>query len=769
MSILGNRVRRVEDPRLLTAGGTYAADVVDDLLSGAAHVAYVRSTIAHASITGIDTSEAQAAPGVVAVLTHADLDLPAPEPAMPFYNPAMTRPLLAADRVRFAGEPVAVVVADSPAEAEDAAELVIVDYDELEPVTDPVAAAAEGSPLLFPEAGTNVAFDIAAMGAPAVDADGFFDDCEVVVELAIRNQRVAGAPLEVRSAAAGWADDGRLHLWTSTQTPQQVRDVVVGGLGLEPGSVRVIAPDVGGGFGPKIGAYPEEVLLGWLARRVGRPVRWTETRTENMLAMGQGRDQLQTVTIGGSRDGRVQAYSIEVVHDCGAYPALGAFLPFLTHVMALGVYDIAKVRTSGRSVVTNKVSTVAYRGAGRPEATAAIERAMDRFAAEIDMDPADVRARNLIGADLDDETTAFPATTPTGATYDIGAYGASLDLLRRSAGYDDLRAEQTERRQRGDTRQLGLGLGVYVEVTAGPTAGEEQGKVEIEADGSATVYTGTSPHGQGHATAWAMIASEELGIPMDRVRVVHGDTDLVPVGVGTFGSRSLQLGGSAVWQASQVVIEKAKTLTALLLEANVDDVELDKAAGRFQVVGTPSQGRDWAELAQASTTSGGLSADEAFKSESPTYPFGAHLAVVEVDTETGHVELTRFIAVDDAGKILNPLLAEGQRHGGIAQGVAQALLEEVIYDEFGNPQTTNFADYAFVTAAELPTFELVPMETPTPMNPLGAKGIGESGTIGSTPAVHNAVVDALTHLGVRHVDMPTTPERVWRALADASS
>ncbi|MBO0731915.1 MAG: molybdopterin-dependent oxidoreductase, partial [Acidimicrobiaceae bacterium] len=429
----------------------------------------------------------------------------------------------------------------------------------------------------------------------------------------------------------------------------------------------------------------------------------------------------------------------------------------LTRVMAPGTYDIPKLQFSARAVVTNTNPLVAYRGAGRPEATAAIERAMDLFAAEIGMDPAEVRRRNLVADDK------FPYTTAAGTTYDIGAYSRALDLVLEAAGYDELRAEQARRRQAGDRLLLGIGLSCYVEITNGAGPPGEFAAVEVLRDGKARVYTGTSPHGQGHATAWTQLASAQLGIPMEDIEFVANDTDLVRSGGGTMGSRSLQSGGLAVHEASVELVNQARRLAAELLEASADDVVLDRVNGRFHVAGTPTVGRSWAEIADAAAPRGGLRVDLDSAPPGPTFPFGAHVAVVEVDTEIGAVRLTRLVAVDDAGTIINPLLAEGQRHGGLAQGAAQALLEEFRYDEDGNPLTASLADYAMVSATELPSFELVPMTTPTPINVLGAKGIGESGTIGSTPAVQNAVIDAVAHLGVRHVDMPTTPERVWRA------
>jgi carbon-monoxide dehydrogenase large subunit len=753
MSILGNRVLRKEDPKFLTVGGTYVDDLRDERLDGAAYVTFVRSTVAHARITGIDTSEAAAAPGVIAVLTAADVDIPDAPPSIPLLNMAMTRPHLARDTVRFVGEPVAVVVTEERYQGEDAAELVMIDYDPLPAVIDLEAAAGDAT-VLHEAAGTNIAFQIPSPNDPTL-----FDGCDVVVgPIKVKNQKLAGCPLEVRSAAAAW-DGKRITYWLASQAPQQNRDTLQAALGMEPGSVHVITPDVGGGFGPKIGGYPEEVLTAWLAKHLNRPMRWCESRTENMLAMGHGRAQDQVITIGGTRDGKVLAYKLDVTGDAGAYPSLGGILPWLTQMMASGVYDIPKIEYGCKTVTTNTMSTVAYRGAGRPEATAAVERAMDVFAAEIAMDPAEVRRVNLIAED------AFPFTTKTGTTYDIGDYERALDLALEAADYKSLRVEQERRRERGDVSQLGIGVSIYVEVTAGPTASAEDAKVEVLPDGSAKVYTGTSPHGQGHVTAWSMIASDQLGIPMDKIDVIHGDTDLVPVGVGTFGSRSLQLGGTAVHEASGQVVDLARRTAADLLEANVDDVVLDKVDGTFHVAGTPAVAKTWGEVAAA--TDGGLQAATTFTASSPTYPFGAHVAVVEVDTETGKVTLTRVVTCDDAGRILNPLLVEGQRHGGIAQGAAQALCEEMLYDDDGNPTTSTFADYTIISAAELPSFELVSMETPTPVNPLGAKGIGESGTIGSTPAVQSAVVDALSHLGIRHVDMPATPQRVWAAIQAA--
>ena len=761
MSILGNRVLRKEDPKFLTSGGEYVDDVSVALaLEGALHATYVRSTMPHARIAAIDVSEAAAAPGVVAVLTGADVagELGWFPHDMDALNQEMRRPWLATDVVRYVGEPVAVIVSTTRAGGEDASELVFVDYEPLPVLVDAEAALVEGAPVLHGEAGTNVAFHI-HKGRRTAD----FDGCDVVVRQRIVNQRVAPCPLEVRAAAARWEPgSGRLTHWASTQGPHSVRDQLARVYGLEGAEVRVISPDVGGGFGAKGSSYPEELLLAFLARRVGAPVTWVETRTESMLNLGHGRGQVQDVEIGGTRDGRVLAYRMRVVQDAGAYPRMGAVLPFMTRMMLTGCYAIGSAEFTADAAVTNTTPTVAYRGAGRPEAAAAVERAVDMFAAEIGMDPAEVRRVNLVAADR------FPFETPMGTTYDCGDYHKALDAVLDAAGYAELRAEQARRRSvGGDGAQplLGIGLSCYVEVTGGGPS-QEYAAIDARPDGSLLARTGTSPHGQGHVTAWAMLISERTGVPIERIDVVHGDTDVVPQGGVTGGSRSLQVGGVAMHEAAGELVEEARRRAADLLEAAVEDVVLDAAAGAFHVAGTPAVARSWEELV---TGSGEFGVEHVFQSQGATFPSGAHLAVVEVDPDTGKVTLVRFVAADDAGRILNPLLAAGQVHGGVAQGIAQALLEEMVYDADGNPLTSTLADYAFISACELPSFERIVVETPTPLNELGAKGIGESGTIGATPAVQNAVVDALSHLGVRHVDIPCTPERVWRAIQGATA
>jgi len=755
MSILGNRVLRREDPKFLTVGGTYVADLD---LPGSVHLTFVRSSMAHAKIVSLDTSQAKAMPGVIGVYTNDDLGMANFPTIMGMTNAAMTPPMLASGTVRFVGEPIVAIVAETRESAADAAEWVIVEYEPLTVVIDPVEARKDNV-LLFPDAGTNTAFTLDFGGDETL-----FNDCEVVVELSLANQRVAPCPLEGRSAAAHMTEDGRLEFSSATQAPHGVRDALVTFLGLEPDKVHVVTPDVGGGFGAKASVYREDIVVGWCAQRLGRPVRWTETRSESMLGLGHGRAQVQHVRIGGTREGLVQAYRLEILQDSGAYPAFGAVLPFMTRIMTSGPYKIPKAECASVSVVTNSTPTTAYRGAGRPEATAAIERIMDLFAREIGMDPAEARRRNLIGKD------EFPYTTPVETVYDVGDYHQALDLALEVAGYEDLRAEQARRRAAGDVRQMGIGVSCYVEITNGLPDGEF-GAVEVRPDGKVVVRTGTSPHGQGHVTAWSMLVAEQLGVPLEDIEVIYGDTDIVPRGAGTIGSRSLQIGGAAVNQAAVDVVEKAKDLAADLFEADRGDVVLDKASGSFHVVGSPAVSHSWADLAKAAVAKDGnpLFAEVDLASPGPTFPFGTHISVVEVDTETGKVTLLRHIAVDDAGRIVNPLLAEGQVHGGIAQGVAQALLEEVVYDLDGNPLTSTFADYSIISAAELPSYETRFTETPTPINALGAKGIGESGTIGSAPAVHNAVCDAVAHLGVRHVDMPTTPIRVWNAINEAAS
>ncbi|HEY4410012.1 MAG TPA: xanthine dehydrogenase family protein molybdopterin-binding subunit [Acidimicrobiia bacterium] len=747
-SILGHPVQRLEDGPILAGAARYVADLD---LPGVLAAVFVRSTMAHARIGSVETGEAAKMPGVVGVYTADDLDLPdiAPFAMAP---PAMGRPPLARDTVRHVGEPIVLVVAETPEQAADAAGEVVVDYDPLPAVADAEAALADGAPVLFPDHGSNLVVEFDFGRTPDV-----FEGAERIVTARIRNQRLAPVPLEVNGAAAVPDGDGRLTLWVSNQHPFGVRDPLAGTLGLPAENIRVVCPMVGGGFGAKIGLYPEYAVLAAAALRLGRPARWVETRSESMTALVHGRAQIQDIEIGARADGTIVGLRGHLIADVGAYPGIGAFLPSLTRMMAAGVYAIPKIDVRASVAVTNTTAVGAYRGAGRPEAAALVERAVDMVAAELGLDPVEVRRKNLI------PRFEEPHTTVVGATYDVGDYTAALDEVLRRAGYDDLRAEQRRRREAGDRLALGIGVSVYVEVTgAGPVP--EFGSVEVHDDGTVTAQTGTSPHGQGHETAFAQIISATIGVPMEKVKLLHSDTAAVPEGQGTYGSRSLQLGGSSILLAAETVLTMARERAATLLEASPDDVVLFDD-GRFGVAGTPARSLGWEELAAGGD--GPLRAEAKHPQAGQTYPFGAHVVVVEVDTETGGVKLQRVVAVDDCGRVLNPLLAEGQVHGGLAQGIAQALFEEMAYDADGTPLTATLADYLVPSAAELPSYETAHTETPTPLNPLGAKGIGESGTIGSTPAVQNAIVDAVAHLGVRHIDMPCSPERVWRAIRNA--
>ena len=756
-SILGNSVLRREDPAILEGAVEYFDDVA---IGGLTHIVFVRSTIAHATLESIDIADAQTMPGVLAVYTAKNFPMDAIQ-GFVMLPPALNRPPLATDRVRFVGDIVAAVVAETRAQAVDAAELVIVDYDPLPVVIDAERALDDDAPLLFEAHGSNLAIAFERGEDPDVLAGA-----DVVVSERFVNQRLAAVPMEPNGILVTHVDDGLL-VRVPTQAPNSVHGSIAAAAGLPPEKVRIIAPAVGGGFGPKMDMYVEYAIAVKAAQALDRPVKWTETRSENMVAMSHGRAQIQYVEMGLKRDGTIVGLRAKVFQDSGAYPAMGAFLAYFTHLLAQGVYAIPQVELNSWSAATNTTTTAAYRGAGRPEATAMLERIIDIAADELDIDPVEIRKRNLIPPE------AFPLTTVTGANYDVGEYAKVLDEVCRVAGYTELRAEQAARRASGDVKQLGIGVSTYVEVTAGGLF-QEYGAIEINPDGSATATVGTSAHGQGHETSFSMIVQELLGIPMDQVTIVQSDTGLVPRGQGTMGSRSLQIGGSALYKASEEVLAKAKTLAAHLLEANVDDIVLMEGSG-LGVAGVPASALSWPELAAAAKDPAklpegmepALAIALDFNQGEASYPFGAHIAVVEVDTETGRVEHIRHVAVDDCGRILNPMLVAGQQHGGIAQGAAQALWEGIAYDADGNPLTANLMDYAIPSAAELPSFEASNTETPTPLNPLGAKGIGESGTIGSTPAVHNAVIDAVSHLGVRHIDMPLSAQRVWTAIQNA--
>jgi carbon-monoxide dehydrogenase large subunit len=643
---------------------------------------------------------------------------------------------------------VAVAVAEGRGEAVDAAAAVMVDYEALPALVDSTTALNPGAIQVPADQDDNLAFDF------DLGEEGALDGADVVVRARFVNQRLAAVPIETNAVVAEPDGDGGIRVWTSTQVPFGVRTQIAAALGLSEEKVRVIAGDVGGGFGAKLMTYPEQSVIAALAMKLGRPVRWFEYRTENMVAMTHGRGHIQNVALGATADGKLVGLEAEVIADAGAYAGLAPPQLVYTVLLASSVYAIPRIRYSAKCVYTNTAVMSSYRGAGRPEAIALIERAMDILAVELKMDPAELRRRNLIGG-------PFPYTTVTGLTYDTGDYAKALDLALAAAGYDELRRDQKLRRERGDRVQLGIGLSTYVEMTAVLTT-TEFGAARAEADGSIVLTAGTTASGQGHETAYAQLTARVLGVPMDRIRVVQSDTGLVARGSGTSGSRSLQVGGSAVRAACVLLVDKAKREAARRLEASPEDI-VQLPDGRFGVKGVPATALSWADLAADAV----LVAETDFEQDDQTFPFGCHVAVVEVDVETGAARLVRHIAVDDCGTVLNQMLVEGQIHGGVAQGVAQALYEEFVYDAEGNPLTTSLTDYAIPTIGEIPLIETVSMETPTLLNPLGAKGVGESGTIGSTPAVQNAVIDAVSNLGVRHIDMPAHPMRVWEAIRAA--
>ncbi len=754
-SILGTRVLRTEDPELLTGSRQYVADLP---LSNRLHAVFVRSDVAHGVLNAVHIDDAAAMPGVVAIWRAEELDV-APHHGFVGAGDDFLRPPLATDRVRWVGEPIAVVFAETVARGEDAAQAVWADIDTLPAVIDPEAALSSGAEIIFPARGNNLA--AVESGDPPLDLESRSD---VVVRGRYLNQRLAVAPMEPDCCAAAPGPDGRLIFWPSNQFPHGVHAMLAKALGMSRKEIHVITPQVGGGFGGKAGLHHEYTVVAAGARRLGRPVVWVPSRSEDMVALPHSRGQIQYAELGCTTDGTFTGLRVHLVGDAGAYPTVGAFLPGGTRRMSHGTYTFPAIEFDVAVAVTNTTPMGAYRGAGRPEATALLERLVDHASHELGIDPIELRKKNLLGNDV------FPFTTITGNVYDTGDYSIPLETAAAAAGYRELRADQAARRERGDRLQLGIGVASYVEITAGGGS-SEFGAVEVHDDGTATVYAGTAAHGQGHQTSFAMIVSDQTGIAVDRIRLVDGDTDRVRQGGGTGGSRSLQLGGSAVSRATEALVDKAKEAAARILEADAADIVVDRSAGTVGVAGVPASALTWADLAAdaASHDDGPFMADAIFDQGDATFPFGAHIAVVEVDMETGESRLIRHIAVDDCGTVLNPLLVEGQQHGGIGSGIGQALYEEVRFDGDGNPNTANFADYGVPSAAEMPSFETHSTETPTPLNPLGAKGIGEAATIGSTPAIQNAVIDAVSHLGVLHIDLPCTPERVWRAIRAASA
>lgn len=769
---VGDRVLRREDARLVTGETRWTSNLTP---ADAVHAVVVRSPLGHARLTRIDTSAAAAAEGVVAVFTSADLpEGHRTEPVLYPTDPHPARALLATDVVRFAGEPVAVVLAESEAAAWDAAELVDVDYEPLPVVSDGLSAVAEGAPLVHEALGTNVVTELSKSRGDDVDAaleearrDG------VVLQRRFTLARVMSGAMEPRSVLAAPDPDveGGFVLHTSTQTPHLVKHLLTVSTGIPAERIRVIAPDVGGGFGGKLGSYAEEHLCLLMAQQLGRPVAWMATRSEDSATTVHGRVLVQDVTLAATKDGRITALDVDILGEAGAYlSAIGPGSALGAWAMYPGIYLVPAYRFHGRAVLTNGAPVGAYRGAGRPEATFAIERIVDELATELGLDPVEVRRRNW--------ATEFPFTNGAGLTYDIGDYAAATDKALTAAGYDELREEQRKRREAGDPVQLGIGLSTYVEVCGGgikpsPDA-RETAEVRLTREGGAEVVTGTSPFGTGHETSWAQIVSDVLGVPFEDVKVVHGDTALAPHGFDSYGSRSLIVGGAAVHAAAVEVRDKARELAARLLECDPGDVELvTDGGGRFQVRGT-SAGVSLAQVAEASYAADapadvepGLGCLRDSNLRTQTFPHGTHIAVAEVDTETGHVRLRSYIGVDDVGTVVNPVVVEGQQHGGIAQGIAQALYEEASYDEDGNLLGVALADYGMPAAPDLPPFVVDRTATPATSNELGSKGAGETGAIGAPPAVVNAVLDAVRHLGVRELQVPMTPQRVWRALQEA--
>jgi carbon-monoxide dehydrogenase large subunit len=754
VTIHGASVKRIEDPRLIRGEGTYLGNRT---VEGELWMLPVRSDVPHALVTSIDTEVAADMPGVVAIFTSADFEghlMPIDAPK----QPEGTRRPLISDRARFVGDIVAVVVAESPQQARDAADAVWPEFETLDAVVDVEAAFEAAAPILFPELGTNVIY---RRGEPI---EGLHSEADVVVGSRIVHQRVAAVPLEPNNALSIPRPDGGVDVWAGTQQVSGHRNAISTALGIDRDLIHVKVPDMGGGFGAKIYCYPEQALTAAIALRLGRPVRWQETRSENLKAMTHGRAQIHDVEVGATRDGRITSLRVLATQDAGAYPVYGAYMPNFTQRMASGPYDIPLIEFRWRSAVTNTTPVHAYRGAGRPEATVDLERVIDMLAAELDLDPADVRRRNFIRPEQ------FPYTTATDELYDSGDYEAALDRALELIDYRSVRTDQRRRRDTGEQHQIGIGIGSYVEVTA-PGGRKDWGRVEVAETGQVTIYSGASSHGHSHETTFSQIVAGVLKVPVEDVAFVQGDTDVIVRGGGTMGSRSMQMAGTALLRAGRSVLEKARAIVAHQTEASIDDVvQFDD--GRIGIAGVPDTGRTLAEVAMLGAdpallpadTEPGLDAEDIWIQEEASFAFGTHVSVTEVDTETGDVRLVSHVAVDDCGTIFNRMVVDGQVHGGIAQGVGQALLEAVRYDESANPTSGNLTSYLVPTAVDLPSITIDHTETPTPHNALGAKGIGEAGTIGATPAVMNAVIDAIGHLGVDHLDMPLTASRVWHAL-----
>ena len=778
---IGQSRRRKEDAHLITGRTTWTDNLT---LPGMLHLAFLRSPMAHARIGDIDVSDARSRPGVIGVFTGQDFNdaqgsLPCAWAPDGLVSP--NTPSIAVDQVNYAGEIVAVVAARSKAEAQDAIEGIEIDYDPLPAVIDMETAVADGADLVHPTTESNRVYrwefesGAAGTGVPIQEA---LDTAEVTVQRRFIQQRLIPAFMEPRSTVVQPVNGG-VTMWSATQIPHILRTLLGVVLGIPEQKIRVIAPDVGGGFGGKIAVMPEEVLCTLTALRLNKPVKWTESRSESLLSAHHGRDQIQDITITAKKDGTVTGLDVHLYADVGAYNRLfGPSIPILGAFMFNAIYKFAAYRFVCEGVFTTKTPTDAYRGAGRPEATYAIERIMDELAAELGMDPMELRRKNWI------KHEEFPFTTVAGLTYDSGNYEAATDKALDLMAWEDLRAEQQARRDRNDPVQLGLGISTFTEMCGlAPSrvlgslnfgaGGWENASVRMLATGKVEVVTGSSPHGQGHETAFSQIVADKLGVAFEDVEIIHGDTQSSPKGLDTYGSRSLAVGGAAVVKATDKVIAKARVIAAHLLEASEEDLEF--AAGSFSVKGSPGSSVSMGEIAFATFLGHNLpdgmepslDADATYDPVNFSFPHGTHLCAVEVDTETGFTKIRKYVCFDDVGKPINPLLIEGQVHGGLAQGIAQALFEEAVYDESGNLTTGTFVDYTLPSAADLPSFVTDRTVTPSTYNDLGVKGVGEAGTIASTPAVINAIVDALRPFGVTDVRMPATPERVWRAIHGA--
>jgi carbon-monoxide dehydrogenase large subunit len=761
--LVGQRIRRREDPRLITGTATYVEDI---RMPGMHHAIVVRSPHAAANIKSINIEKAAAYKGVVAVFTGKDTEHVGPVPCGASL-PGLRVPhhyILAAKRVYFVGHPVAVVVATDKYLARDAADLVEVDYEVLQAVADPEKALAPGAPAVHPEWPDNTAFLFHQEGG---DIDKAFAEAEVVVKQRITSQRLIPTAMETRGVVADWhAADRSLLLYSSTQIPHLMRTLVSLMLGLEENRLRVVTPEVGGGFGSKLNVYAEEALMGFVAMKINKPVKWIESRRENYLCTIHGRGHVDFYEVAAKKDGTILGIKLKIIQDLGAYhQLLTPAIPTLSVLMMPGLYKTTNIRADIVGAFTNCVPTDAYRGAGRPEATHGIERMVDILAAELKMDPVEIRLKNFIGNDQ------FPFQTGTGLTYDSGNYAAPLNKAVGIVEYDKLRKEQVQARSQG--KLMGIGISTYGEICAlgpspaTPAGGWESATVRIDPTGKVTVMTGASPHGQGEETTFAQIAADELGVGIDDILVLHGDTSIVQYGVGTFGSRGTAVGGTALYFALQDLKAKIKKFGCMLLDS--DDVTY---SGGEVVCNKTGKSKSLPEIAGATyramklppNTEPGLSATHFWEPPNFTFPFGAHIAVTEVDRDTGAVSILRYVAVDDCGNILNPLIVDGQVHGGVAQGLGQALWEQAVYEENGQLVTGEMMDYALPRAHMMPWIESSHTTTPSPVNPLGVKGVGEAGTIGCTPAMVNSVVDALSPLGVRHIDMPMTPEKLWKLM-----